>query len=62
MADASLTQAEADPLTVMEKRRNDDTEWTYPDLGESVTILLVSIDRRESFLLDLHQGGDDSLR
>ena len=59
MADANLTQVEADALTAMEKRRSDDTEWTYPDLGGHVTIPLVSIDRRESFLLDLRRGRID---
>lgn len=62
MADANLTQAEANALTAMEKRRSDDMEWDYPDLGGSVTIPLVSIDRRESFLLDLRRGGGDSSR
>ena len=57
MADANLSQAEVDALIVMEKRRSDDTEWNYPDLGGYVTIPLVSIDRRESFLLDLRRGG-----
>ena len=51
MADTTnLTQTEADALIAMEKRRNDDTEWSYPDFGGHVTIPLVSIDRRESFL------------
>ena len=59
MADANLTQAEADALLAMEKRRSDDTEWSYPDLGGHVTIPLVSIDRRESFLLDLRWGRID---
>lgn len=59
MADVNLTQAEADALTAMEKRRSDETEWRYPDLGGSVTIPLVSMDRRESFLLDLRRGRID---
>ena len=59
MADANLTQAEADALTAMEKRRSDDTEWQYPDLGGYVTIPLVSMDRRESFLLDLRRSQID---
>lgn len=58
-ADASLTQTEADALTAMEKRRNDETEWRYPDLGGSATISLVFVDRRESFLFDLHRGRTD---
>lgn len=59
MADVNLTQAEADALTAMEKRRSDDTEWQYPDLGGYVTIPLVSMDRRESFLLDLRRSQID---
>ena len=59
MADANLTQMEADALIAMEKRRSDDTKWNYPDLGGYVTIPLVSIDRRESFLLDLRRGRID---
>ena len=59
MADTNLAQTEADALFAMEKRRSDDTEWSYPDLGGHVTIPLVSIDRRESFLLDLRRGRID---
>ena len=59
MADTNLTQTEADALLAMEKYRSDDTEWSYPDLGGHVTISLVSIDRRESFLLDLCRGRID---
>ena len=59
MADTNLTQTEADALIAMEKRRSDDTEWNYPDLGGYLTIPLVSADRRESFLLDLRRGRID---
>lgn len=59
MADVNLTQAEADALLAMQKRRSDDTEWSYPDLGGYITIPLVSIDRREPFLLDLRRGRID---
>ena len=33
MADASLTQAEADALMALEKHRLDATTWNYPSLG-----------------------------
>ena len=59
MADTNLTQTEADALLAMEKRRSDDAEWNYPDFGGYVTIPLISIDRRESFLLDLRRGRID---
>ena len=53
MADTNLTQAEANALIALEKRRVDTTEWNYPDFGGRVTVPLVSVDGRESFLLDL---------
>ena len=53
MADANLTQAEADALIAMEKRRSDDTEWSYPDLGGHVTILSQI---RDVLLLNLVSG------
>ena len=59
MVAVNLTQAEADALLAMEKHRSDDTKWSYPDFGGHVTIPLVSIDRRESFLLDLRRGRID---
>lgn len=56
MADSNLTQAEADVLIAMEKRRVDKNQWNYPAFGEQVTIPLVSTDGREAFLLDLHRA------
>ena len=59
MVAVNLTRVEADALIAMEKRRIDDTEWSYPDLVGHVTVPLVSVDRRESFLLDLCLGRID---
>ena len=56
MTGVNLKQAEADALFALEKRRSDDTEWDYPGLGGAITILLVSTDGREPFLLDLQRG------
>ena len=56
MADANLTQAEADTLLALPKWRVDEEERDYPQLGGKITIPLVSVDRRERFLLDLHPG------
>ena len=56
MANIALTQAEADGLLAMEKHRVDDKVWSLPHSGGSVTIPLVSVDGRESFLLDLRRG------
>jgi len=59
MADTNLTQAEADALIAMAKRRVNAEEWDYPHLGGAVSIPLVSQDRREAFLLDLRRGRID---
>ena len=59
MIAVNLTQAEADAPIAVEKHRSDDTEWSDPDLGGYVTIPLVSIDHRESFLLNLRRGQID---
>ncbi len=56
MIDARLTQAEADALLAMEKRRVDTTERDYPDLGGRITAPLVSADGREQFFLDLRRA------
>jgi hypothetical protein len=62
MADINLTQAEADALIAMEKRRLDDTRWDYPGLGGSISVPLVSKDKRETFLLDVSRGKIDLLK
>ena len=59
MANANLTQAEADALMALEKARRDETEWDYPDFGGRTTVPLVSTDRKEQFLLDLRRGRID---
>jgi hypothetical protein len=59
LADLELTQTEADALIELEKRRVDDMEWKYPGLGGGVSIPLISVDRREQFVLDLRRGRID---
>ncbi len=59
MADLNLTQAEADALIAMAKHRVDNAEWDYPDLGGSISVPLVSANRREQFMLDLRRGRID---
>lgn len=56
MTNTDLTQAEADALMVLEKRRVDGTEWDYPDFGGRVTLPLTSTDQREQFLLDVRRS------
>jgi hypothetical protein len=53
MADINLTQAEADNLMAMEKRAVDEKEWLFPAPGDRVAIPLTSLDKRESFMLDV---------
>jgi hypothetical protein len=62
MAEINLTQAEADALIAMEKRRIDDTRWNYPGLGGAILIPLTSADKRENFMLDISRGRIDLLR
>ncbi len=59
MSDIDLTQAEADLLIAMEKHRANDDQWEYPDFGGSISIPLISPDRRENFFLDLYRGRID---
>lgn len=62
MTDIHLTQQEADILIAMEKHRQDDQPHDYPVLGGSVSIPLVSVDKRESFLLDITRGYIDLMK
>lgn len=62
MTDLYLTQAEADALIAMEKLRIDDQLWDYPGLGGTLSIPLVSSDKRENFLLDMSRGRINLLR
>ena len=50
---ANLPQAEADALIALAKRRADDDERRFPHPGERLVIPLVSLDKREDFLLDI---------
>ena len=51
-----LTQSEADSLRLLERRRVDDAEWTYPGMGGGLSIPLVSMNGREHFILDIRRG------
>jgi uncharacterized protein DUF6978 len=53
MADIDITQAEADALIAMEKRRADEDQWFFPPPGERLEIPLTSLDKRENFTLDV---------
>lgn len=53
MADIEIAQAEADALIAAEKRFVDEADWTFPGPGERVALELTSVDKRESFALDV---------
>lgn len=56
MAEINLTQTDADALIAMEKHRVNDDRWDYPILGGSISVPLISADRRENFILDVSRG------
>jgi hypothetical protein len=51
-----LTQSEADALIVLQKKRATDTSYDFPKRGETLAIPILSMDERESFLLDISRG------
>lgn len=59
MATIELTQEEAEALIALEKHRADDSHYSFPAPGQSVSMLLQSEHRRELFSLDLHRGRID---
>lgn len=59
MADFNLTQAEADALLALEKHRLDNTSWAFPVVGGAIQVPLVSVNRREEFILDISRGRID---
>jgi len=62
MSEVNLTQIEANALIALPKVKKDGTLWQLPITGGSVSIPLVSFDRREEFLLDLSRGRIDLLK
>ncbi len=59
MPDVNLTQSEADALIAVEKHKADEQSYDYPGLGGSISVPLVSPDKRESFILDISRGRID---
>jgi len=60
--DINLTQAEGDALLAMEKHRTDERRWAFPGTGGRIEVPLLSVDKREAFLLDVSRGRIDLLR
>jgi hypothetical protein len=52
-----LTQADADALMDLEKKRTSDDRYSFPYAGEILTVPLISVDGREFFLLDINRKG-----
>jgi hypothetical protein len=58
--DIGITQKEADVLIAMEKHdANPSQVWDFPSTGGSISVPLVSADKREPFLLDVTSGRID---
>jgi len=55
VADNELSQTEADVLLHMEKAPGSSDAFDFPDLGGRIEVPLVSRDKREHFLLDIHR-------
>ncbi len=59
MTEIHITQTEADALCLMEKHRKNDSHWNYPSLGGLLEIPLISVDKRENFILGVSKKGFD---
>ena len=59
MAEINLTQEEANILIAMEKHRVNEDRTDFPMSGQSLTLPLLSPDKREQFLLDLSRARID---
>ena len=62
MAEINLTQAEADVLIAMPKVRTNEALWNYPSLGGSISVPLMSRDKKEAFILDMSRSHIDLLK
>lgn len=52
-----LTQKEADALIKMSKKKTTDDHYEFPFSGEILSIPIVSIDEKETFLIDINRKG-----
>jgi hypothetical protein len=62
VAETNLTQEEANILIAMEKHRANEDRSDLPMRGQSLTVPLLSADKREQFLLDLSRARIDLQR
>lgn len=56
MPDAILSQAEADALLATQKEAEPGDRTLFPLPGKKVEVVLRSLDKRETFLLDVRRG------
>ena len=56
MADIDIPQAEADALIAMDKQCVENKNWLFPEPGGKLSIDLVSLDKREKFILYIRRG------
>ncbi len=62
MTDINLSQSEAETLIEMSKVKINDDPWEYPNAGGSISVPLISENKRESFILDISRGRIDLLK
>lgn len=51
-----LTQAEADALIALQKKRKRNEVYTFPPPGRTLSIPIISLDGKEDFLIDVNRG------
>ncbi len=56
MTQINITQDEADFLFKMKKTKIDNSPWSLPDLGGKIEVPLISVNKREHFMLDVSRG------
>lgn len=59
MPTSPIPQAEADRLLATAKRRANAKTWSYPSFGGRIVIPLTSMDKRETFQLDVTRNRID---
>ena len=57
--DKLLPHTEAERLLQLQKKRVNDDQITYPDAGDSLEVLLISLDETEQFKLTIQPGKID---
>jgi len=61
MSEIFLTQQEADDFIALQKIRIDDSQWSFPAPGGSISIPIISNNEKEEFLLDIGRYSNISI-